>query len=52
MTFNDGGRRIGEDETELISIDRMSEVKVRTDNGGGFAILVGGLEASRECDKE
>lgn len=46
MTFSDGGRRTGEDDAVLMTMDRNSEVSGSTDSGGDFGILMGGLDVS------
>ena len=42
MTFNDGGRRTDDDETEFTAIERRREVRGRTERGGGFCIAMEG----------
>lgn len=46
MILRDGGRSAGDAETEFTAIERRSEVRGRTDSGGGIGIALGGLELS------
>ena len=46
MILRDGGRSAGDAETEFMAIERRSEVRGRTDRGGGFGIALEGLEIS------
>jgi hypothetical protein len=46
MILRDGGRSAGDAETEFTAIERRSEVRGRTERGGGFGIALGGLELS------
>ncbi len=52
MIFNDGGRSTGEDEAVFIAIDRNSEPSGKTERGGVFVILIGGLGVSGAGDEK
>ena len=52
MIFRDIGRRAVDEEIEFTPIERRSEVRGRTDRGGGFGNTLGELEVSMVSESE